>query len=146
MRPALRYGASIGALCFLAACAGGPPTASATVGDLVLTRGFAYEPIIQASGAAYVEITNRGTAPDTLLGASSPAAAGAMLHGGSMAHLMTLPIPPGGTLALAQGGTHIMLSDFSAMPQAGDSLTLTLTFARAGSVTLQLQVRKYGDE
>lgn len=146
MRHALRRGARLGALLCLAGCAGGPPEASATVGDLVLTRGFAYEPIIQASGAAYVEITNRGTAPDTLLGASSPSAAGAMLHGGSMAHVMTLPIPAGGTLSLAPGGTHIMLSDFSAMPQAGDSLTLTLTFARAGSVTLQLPVRKYGDE
>ncbi|MBK9067247.1 MAG: copper chaperone PCu(A)C [Gemmatimonadetes bacterium] len=92
------------------------------------------------------QITNRGTTPDTLLGASSPAAAGAMLHGGSMAHVMTLPIPAGGTLALAPGGTHIMLTDFVAMPQAGDSLTLILTFARAGRVTLQLPVRKYGDE
>ena len=39
-----------------------------------------------------------------------------------------------------------MLTDFVAMPQAGDSLTLILTFARAGRVTLQLPVRKYGDE
>lgn len=146
MRQAPRRHARLAALLFLAGCAGGPPTASATVGDLVLTKGFAYEPIIQASGAAYVEITNRGTAPDTLLQAASPAAGGAMLHGGSMAHVMTLPIPAGGTVSLTPGGTHIMLSDFVAMPQAGDSLAVTLTFARAGSVTLQLPVRKYGDE
>ncbi|MBK6780708.1 MAG: copper chaperone PCu(A)C [Gemmatimonadetes bacterium] len=146
MQDGLRPAAKLAALLLMAGCAGGPPAATATAGDLRLTNGFAYEPIIQASGAAYVEITNRGTTPDTLLGASSPAAAGAMLHGGSMAHVMTLPIPAGGTLALAPGGTHIMLTDFVAMPEAGDSLTLILTFARAGSVTLQLPVRKYGDE
>ena len=146
MRQGLRRGTRLAAFLLLAGCAGGPPAASATVGDLVLSKGFAYEPIIAASGAAYVEIHNRGSAPDTLTGASSPVAAGAMLHGGGMAHMMSLPIPPGGTLSLAPGGTHVMLQDFSAMPPAGDSLTLTLTFARAGSVTLQLPVRKYGDE
>ncbi len=130
----------------LSACSGGPPAASAVAGELHLSNGFAYEPIIPASGAAYVTITNDGATPDTLVGVSSPAAAGAMLHAASMGHLMTLPIPAGGTVALAPGGTHIMFSDFSQVPKAGDSLRVTFTFARTGSVTLALPVRKYGDK
>ena len=61
-----------------------------------------------------------------------------------MAHLMVLPIPAGGELRLEPGGTHIMFEDFSEMPRAGDSLAVTLRFARAGSVTLELPIRVYG--
>lgn len=129
----------------LLACGSPPPPAAAgALGELRFSEGFANEPIIQASGAAYLRIENRGALPDTLLEASSPAARGAMFHGGAMAHLMVLPIPAGGELRLEPGGTHIMFEDFSAMPQAGDSLAVTLRFARAGSVTLQLPVRTYG--
>jgi copper(I)-binding protein len=127
------------------ACQPPVPSASANVGDLRITNGFAYEPIIQASGAAYFTVENTGSVPDTLLGISSPAAAGAMLHGGSMAHLSVVEIPAGGTVTLKSGDTHIMLSDFITMPRAGDSLPLTVEFAHAGSVSLKLPVRKYGE-
>lgn len=129
----------------LVACRPSPPTASATAGDLQITEGFAYEPIIPASGAAYFTIENKGTTPDTLLGVSSTASAGAMLHGGAMAHLSALEIPAGGRIALRSGDTHVMLSDFTTIPKAGDSLPVTLQFARAGSITLQLPVRMYGE-
>jgi hypothetical protein len=69
-----------------------------------------------------------------------------MFHGGSMASMTSVVIPPGTTVAFAPGGAHIMLTGFSTMPKAGDSLRLTLTFARAGAVTLELPVRKYGAE
>lgn len=133
-------------LLLLGACGGGPPSATAVAGELHISNGFAYEPIIPASGAAYLTITNDGTTPDTLMEVSSPAAAGAMLHASSMGHLMALPIPAGGTVALEPGGTHIMFSDFSEVPKAGDSLSVTLVFARTGSVSLRLPVRKYGDK
>jgi copper(I)-binding protein len=129
----------------IAACQQGAPAAEASIGDLRITGGFAYEPIIQASGAAYFTVKNGGTAPDTLLGVSSPAASGAMLHGGSMAHLSVIEIPAGGTVRLKSGDTHIMLSDFITMPQAGDSLPITVQFAHAGSISLKLPVRKYGE-
>jgi copper(I)-binding protein len=129
----------------LIACGGAPPpSAGGSLGDLRFSEGFAYEPIIQASGAAYIRIENRGTLPDTLLEASSPAATGAMFHGGSMTHMMVLPIPAAGELRLEPGGTHIMLQEFTVLPRAGDSLAVTLRFARAGSVTLKLPIRLYG--
>ena len=118
--------------------------ASTTAGDIVVENAFAYEPITAASGAAYFRVRNKGSAPDTILEASSPAARAAAFHGSNMGHLEVLVIPPGGEVELKPGSTHLMLTDFSAPPAAGDSLKLSLRFARAGTVTLQLPVRRYG--
>ncbi|HWA16721.1 MAG TPA: copper chaperone PCu(A)C [Gemmatimonadales bacterium] len=145
MSPARQRGGSAVLLLGIMACQQAAPVATATAGDLRITRAFAYEPIIQASGAAYFTVKNTGAVPDTLLGVSSPASVGAMLHGGSMAHLSVIEIPAGGTLVLKSGDTHVMLSDFITMPHAGDSLPLTLQFAHAGRVDLKLPVRKYGE-
>lgn len=122
----------------------GPPApirARAQIGALEITDAFAREPVILASGAAYLTIHNAGTVADTLLMAESPEASGAMFHGQSMSHLDQLPIPPGGTVALAPGGTHLMLTDFTRMPVVGDSLTLILEFARAGRLQFKVPVR-----
>jgi len=121
-----------------------PPSASAKVGDLTVDHAFAFEPITAASGAAYFRIRNGGTVADTVLEATSPVARAASFHGSSMAHLQVLEIPPGGEVELKPGAMHLMLTDFSALPHAGESLAVTLRFARAGSVTLQVPVRRYG--
>jgi len=127
----------------LSACKPDLPAASADLGSLQIRDGFAYEPVIPASGAAYFRIRNRGTVADTLLSADSPMAAEGMFHGAEMRHLHELPIPPGGELVLKPGGTHLMLSDFTQVPRVGDSLTVVLHFARAGDLTLRLPVRPY---
>lgn len=127
----------------LAACRPSAPAASADVGELQIRDGFAYEPVIPASGAVYFRIRNRGKVADTLLEARSPAASEGMFHGASMRHLHELPILPGEELVLKPGGTHLMLSEFTQVPKAGDSLTVVLHFSRAGEVTLRLPVRRY---
>ena len=129
----------------LGACRGGPPVASATLGDLRISEGFAFRPITPASGAAYFRVRNTGATADTLLEASSPITKGAMFHGGDMAHVDVIAIPPGGEFWLKPGGTHLMLTDYDPRPEAGDSLPVTLRFAHAGSVTLKLPVRRYNE-
>lgn len=143
MTPRLR--GALGALLLLAACQGGPPTASAKAGDLRISSGFAYKPITPVSGAAYFRVRNTGRVADTLLEASSPVTRGAMFHGGDMAHMTVIPIEPGQEFVLEPGGTHLMFSDYDPVPEAGDSLVVVLRFARAGSVTLALPVRRYGE-
>ena len=125
------------------ACDRKPPTASGTIGALTVSGAFAYEPITPASGAAYFRVHNGGTEADTLVSASSPTTHGAMFHTANMGRRETLPIPAGGELVLQPGGTHLMLSDFSPAPAAGDSLQLDLVFAHAGRLTLWLPVRAY---
>jgi copper(I)-binding protein len=144
MRPALLLGIALAGAA--GACRPGLPAASATLGDLRITDGFAYEPIIPASGAAYLAITNTGTAADTLESAASPDAADAMFHGGAMTAMGVVPIPPGTHIVFEPGGAHIMLMEFSKLPKAGDSLPLTLTFTHAGSIALKLPVRRHQPE
>lgn len=138
-------GVVLATLIVIVGCArGAPPSARAQVGDLLIDHAFAFEPITAASGAAYFRIHNGGTVADTVLEASSPAAKAASFHGSNMAHLDVLEIPAGGEVELKPGATHLMLTDFGDAPKAGDSLTVTLRFARAGSVTLRLPIRRYG--
>lgn len=136
----------LAALATLAACSGAAPAPAAQVRD-----GFLFAPVTQGEAAAYFTVINRGPATDTLLGLTSPIAASVMVHrqvvdGGlaRMEHVAALPIPVGDSLVLAPGGLHAMLVTLDRLPVAGDSVALTLRFARAGSVTVQLPVRDYG--
>lgn len=122
-----------------------PATAHGTVGHLEITQAFAYEPITPASGAAYFRVQNRGAQPDTLIAITSPAARTAVVHGADMSQLTSVEIPAGGEILLVPGKSHLMLSDFSAVPVAGAMLPLSLRFARAGEIVLQLPVRRYGE-
>jgi len=123
-----------------------------TAGDLEVHGAFAFAPPTTSEAAGYFTIVNHGQASDTLRDVTSPIASGAMLHtqvpdGGMvrMAHAGTPVIPAGDSLVLAPGGTHLMLMSLDRLPQPGDSIAVTLTFARAGSITLMLPVRPYGD-
>jgi copper(I)-binding protein len=68
------------------------------------------------------------------------------MHGGGMMGMGPVEIPAGGRVTFTPGGSHLMLSDFSAVPKAGDSLTVVLEFTRAGTVRLALPVRPYVSE
>jgi periplasmic copper chaperone A len=134
----------LGSLLLVGCRTAGPPAATAQLGDLHIDQGYAFEPITPASGAAYFRIRNAGSEADTLLEATSPVAQSAAFHGSNMSHMQALVLPPGGEVELKPGGTHLMLTGFSPAPHAGDSLAVTLRFARAGSLTLELPVRQYG--
>lgn len=127
-----------------------PPVASATLGDIKISDGFAFAPITEESGAAYLTLRNTGAAADTLSGISSTIAAMAGVHGsmtaggGSMMlRLKDLAVPAGGEVTLKPGGAHLMLEGLNRLPKAGDSIPLTLTFRHAGTITVELPVRAY---
>jgi copper(I)-binding protein len=58
----------------------------------------------------------------------------------SMPHAMTVPVPAGATTRLAPGGFHGMLMGLTAALKEGDRFPVTLTFARAGEVTVEVEV------
>jgi copper(I)-binding protein len=98
------------------------------------------------TGAAYLTITSRGSA-DRLLGAATAAAGAVQLHGhvaeGGMArmvHLAELELPAGETVRLEPGGLHLMLLDLKAPLTAGATVAVTLHFAGAGAVELEVPV------
>ncbi len=103
-----------------------------------------------ATAVAYLTLrSHAGT--DRLLSASTPSAAKAELHETSQAGgvarmrpVADLPLPPGQPVTLAPGGLHIMLTGLAQPLRAGESFSLTLHFAQAPPVTVQVPVRPAG--
>jgi len=98
-------------------------------------------------GVAYLSITNNGTEPEVLTGASSPAAASVQFHQTTisdgmarMRPLTEVTIAPGATVKLEPGAIHLMLVDLKAPLVAGKSVPLTLEFRNAGNITVQLTI------
>lgn len=100
------------------------------------------------NGAGYAVITSAGPA-DTLIAVSTPVAGRAEIHesmimgGQAMMHPRPggLPVPAGATVVLKPGGWHIMLMGLKQPLKAGDHYPATLTFRKAGQVTVQFSVQ-----
>lgn len=105
----------------------------------------------QVAGA-YIRLTNTGSEPDRLIGASIALAKRGEVHemsieGGVMKmHEVEggLEIKPGQTVELKPGGYHLMFLDLIAAPKQGEEIKGTLTFAKAGTVTVVFPVAAIG--
>jgi periplasmic copper chaperone A len=100
------------------------------------------------TGAVYVTLRNTGATPDTLVGASSEAAEAVELHETirdgevmRMRPVATLEVPAGGILEMKTGGLHIMLINLKRALRPGDRVPVTLTFAHAAALLLDVPVR-----
>jgi periplasmic copper chaperone A len=101
------------------------------------------------TSAAYMTIANKGDADDLLKGAHAPKAKSVELHRTTMTaegvmqmREVTdgLPIAAGTSVALEPGGLHLMLLGLETALSAGETLTLTLEFAKAGNVDVLVPV------
>ena len=97
---------------------------------------------------AYVTLENTSNAPVTLTSASSPSYAQAMLHqsaseGGTnrMSMVEALPIPAHGKTSLAPAGYHLMLMKAVHPINAGDTVTVTLTFSDGSKLSTPFLAR-----
>ncbi|MEX0582595.1 MAG: copper chaperone PCu(A)C, partial [Sneathiella sp.] len=63
----------------------------------------------------------------------------------SMMHMEELVIEPGETVMLKPGGFHIMLMGLKKPLTKGSEFPLTLTFARAGEITVPVHVKGAGN-
>lgn len=100
----------------------------------------------------YFTIVNHGSAPDRLVSVTSDISAKAEVHEMAVKDgVMTmrpvaggLDIPAGGKIELKPGGYHLMLMGLKQPAKAGESFPATLTFEKAGSVTVEFQVEAMG--
>lgn len=118
---------------------------SATLGDVVITGAVAWG--ISSSGSATAGWHLTSAAGDTLVQVTSPHGT-AGLHdviGGVMSPMPGLPLDAGRRVTLGAGGPHVMITGMTTEYARGDSLTVTLRFARAGTVTLHLPVVRFSD-
>lgn len=98
------------------------------------------------TGAAYLTLLAHGTA-DRLTGASTPLAGAAELHQTTSENGVMrmrpvvdgIALPPDQAVTLAPGGLHIMLMDLTRPLKQGDVFPLTVTFAHAAPVTVQVR-------
>ncbi|MEO8344133.1 MAG: copper chaperone PCu(A)C [Betaproteobacteria bacterium] len=107
-------------------------------------------PGAQVAGA-FLTIENRGKDADRLVGASSPVAGQVEIHemamdGGvmKMRAVKEVDLPPGAKVQLRPGGYHVMLQSLKQPLKAGDAMPLTLTFEKAGSIDIKVQVEAMG--
>jgi len=98
------------------------------------------------NGAVYCKIQNHGGA-DRLVDARSSAARTVEIHASvaqngvvEMRRIDALPLDTGASVELAPGGTHVMLVGLAAPLVAGAKIELTLVFATAGVVTVEVPV------
>ncbi len=129
------------------------PVGTARIGDLVLTQAWTRQtPPRAIAGGGYLTIANEGREDDVLIGGSVDFADRVEIHAMSvtdgvmrMAGLPDgLPIPAGETVALEPGGYHVMFMAIAETPRAGETVPVTLTFARTGDVTVIMPVSVIG--
>jgi copper(I)-binding protein len=121
-------------------------------GDLVLSAGWSRaSTVMERPGAAFLSIANTGSADDRLIAAHTPAAKRAELHHHTMnkgvmkmRQIKAMDIPEGDTTMLKPGSFHIMLFQLKSMLNEGDMFPMTLTFEKAGNVTIMVHVAKAG--
>jgi copper(I)-binding protein len=103
-------------------------------------------------GGGYLTIRNRGSAPDRLVGASSPAAARVELHEHvregevmKMREVKGFGVPANGAFELKPGGAHLMFMDIRQPFKEGEKLPVRLIFDKAGEVKAEFHVGRLGD-
>jgi copper(I)-binding protein len=128
---------------------GHAPAAEAHAGDLVLSEGFSRATRPGAPvGGGFLTITNDSDTDDRLVAAASDAAGVMQIHemameGGKMRMRELaggLAIPAHQTVVLKPGGYHIMFMELKHPLVEGDTVDVTLTFEKAGTVTVPLAI------
>ena len=104
---------------------------------------------MSASGAAFMVLMNKGTEDDRLIAAKSDIAKRVELHthvedANGVMKMMEVEegfaVPAGEMHALARGGDHVMFMGLNKSLEQGDTVTVTLTFEKAGDVVVEIPV------
>ena len=105
--------------------------------------------IVAKSDNGWVMIHNHSDTDDRLIGVTSDVAARTELHTHiqrddgvmQMVHVEEgFAIPAGGMHSLARGGDHVMFMGLTQDMNQGESVEVTLTFEKAGDITVQIPV------
>ena len=118
-------------------------------GDIVVDAAWARSTAPQAqNGAAYLIIENQGKTTDRLLSAEATVDSKTQIHRTTMENGTMrmreveggLELRPGSTTKFAPGGLHVMLLGLKAPLKAGQQFPLTLRFAKAGEIRVDVRI------
>lgn len=123
------------------------------LGSLEITQPWtrATAPTAKAGGG-FVTITNKGTTADRLIAARSAVSDKVEIHemkmDGNVMRMRELDkgleIAPGATVTLKPGGYHMMFMELKAPFAKDTKVPVTLVFAKAGSIDVELPVQAIG--
>lgn len=124
------------------------PAASSSQGGGITVSDISARVTTQ-NGAVYMTLKNGGASDDALIGAKTDVAKTVELHETKMdendvmkmSPVPNIPIPAGGSVTLKSGGLHVMLIDMQKELAVGDKISLTLTFEKAGPMTIEAEVK-----
>lgn len=142
-------------LSFAFASLAATPTLAAdyTVGSIHITQPWARAtPKGASAGAAYMTITNTGTAPDRVSCISSDASGGCQIHTMTVDQGVMkmrpveggLEIKPGETVTLKPSSLHVMLTELKHPLEPGKTVDATLKFERAGTIAVEYPILPIG--
>jgi len=105
-----------------------------------------------STGAGYMTITNKGTAPDRVSCVSDDASAQCQIHSMTMEDGVMkmrpveggLEIKPGETVTLQPGGYHVMFVGLTHALEQGKTVDVKLKFETAGTVDVQYPIAAIG--
>lgn len=137
--------------CGLALAAG----QAVAAGNITVSQAFARPTVPgQPTGGAYISIENKGKVADTLKSVSSPIAKSTEVHTMKMdgdvmkmREVGSIDIKPSEKITMQPGdGYHIMLMGLSKPLKTGDRFPMTLNFAKAGKINVDVAVEAPGDK
>lgn len=125
----------------------GPAASTSQEGGITISDISAR--VTTQNGAVFMTIKNGGSNDDALVGAKTDVAKTVELHETKMdendvmkmSPVPNIPIPAGGSVTLKSGGLHVMLIDMQKELAVGDKINLTLTFEKAGPMTIEAEVK-----
>lgn len=119
------------------------------VGELEISGAFTRATLPnQPVGGGYLTITNNGNVDDRLIGGTASFAGEVQVHEMAVVNDVMnmrqledgLVIPAGESVALEPGGYHLMFMALSEPLSAGDTVTVTLEFEKAGPVEVDFAI------
>jgi copper(I)-binding protein len=127
----------------LAGCGSGSDAGSPKA-ELSVNAPYMPQPVSADMAAGFLTITNKGGAKDELTSVTSDVAGQVTMHstmGGAMRETSSFAIPAHGQLVFKSGGNHLMFENLKRKPEQGQKVTLKLTFARSGPLTVEMPVK-----
>jgi copper(I)-binding protein len=135
-------------LCVLMLSACGPQVQTTKFGSIEIVDPYVETAESGGNTDAYMVLKNTGGEADALVKAEFPDAMDSEIHETKMVgnvmkmtHLDAVDIPANGQVALKPGSFHAMMMGLKKDLKAGDKVKAILTFAKAGSVTVEMEVR-----
>ncbi|WP_330461889.1 copper chaperone PCu(A)C [Streptomyces sp. NBC_00820] len=127
----------------LTGCGAGSGSGSSKA-ELSVSGSYMPQPVSADMAAGFLTISNKGGTRDELTSVSSDAAGQVTMHsttGGTMAERSSFAIPAHGRLVFRSGGNHLMFDGLRHEPRQGQTVTVKLTFAESGPLTVEMPVK-----